>query len=122
MPSLVWTDKATIEDRLGFEDYRRTIVRVIQGADTPITIGVFGHWGSGKTSLMLMVEKDLQAAGAQTIWFDAWKYDKEDALWRALLVQVLHTLRDALPETEQEARAQFQDLQASLYRDVDRDK
>jgi formylglycine-generating enzyme required for sulfatase activity len=122
MPSLVWTDKATTEDRLGFEDYRRTIVRVIQGADTPITIGVFGHWGSGKTSLMLMVEKDLQAAGAQTIWFDAWKYDKENVLWRALLVQVLHTLRDALPATEPDARAQFQDLQASLYRDVDRDK
>lgn len=31
MPSLLWIDRATINDRLGFEDYRRTIVRVIKG-------------------------------------------------------------------------------------------
>jgi len=141
MPSLIWTDKATVDDRLGFEDYRRTLVRVIQGADTPIAMGVFGRWGSGKTSLMMMVQKDLRDAGAQTVWFDAWKYDKEDALWRALLVQVLRTLREALTaenaesakkkkgaalsavdKETQEAIDRLQDLQASLYRDVDRDK
>ena len=39
MPSLIWSDKATTNDRLGFRDYRRTLVRVIRGAETPITIG-----------------------------------------------------------------------------------
>jgi formylglycine-generating enzyme required for sulfatase activity len=122
MSSLIWSDKATTNDRLGFGDYRRTLVRVIQGAETPITVGVFGKWGSGKTSLMLMVQQDLNEAGAQTVWFDAWKYDKQDALWRALLMQVLRTLREAAPEMDQDLRDRLQDLQASLYRDVDRDK
>jgi predicted KAP-like P-loop ATPase len=80
MPSLIWSDKATVDDRLGFQDYRNTLVRVVQNAETPITIGVFGRWGSGKTSLMMMVQKDVAEAGAQTVWFDAWKYDKQDAL------------------------------------------
>ncbi|CAG0941813.1 hypothetical protein ANRL1_00704 [Anaerolineae bacterium] len=83
MSTLIWTDKATVIDRLGFEDYRGTIDEVVKGAETPITIGVFGRWGSGKTSLMLMVEQDLKQVGARTIWFDAWKYEKEDTLWRS---------------------------------------
>jgi formylglycine-generating enzyme required for sulfatase activity len=125
--ALIWNDKSTIDDRLGFEDYRRTLERIVRGADTPITVGVFGRWGSGKTSLMRMVQHDLEQptpatklAPAQTIWFDAWKYDKQDVLWRALLLQVLRTLREALPEAEQETRQKFFDLQASLYREVDR--
>jgi formylglycine-generating enzyme required for sulfatase activity len=30
---------------------------------------------------------------AHTIWFDAWKYDKEQELWRALLMRVLEAVR-----------------------------
>lgn len=39
MPSLIWSDKATVDDRLGFQDYRNTLVRVVQNAETPITMG-----------------------------------------------------------------------------------
>ncbi len=122
MSSLTWSDKFTVEDQLGFEDYQRALVRVVTSAETPITIGIFGNWGSGKTSLMRMMQKDLDKAHAQTIWFDAWKYDKEETLWRALLVQVLSTLRDALPPEEAQTREQLQKLHDSLYQSVDRDK
>ena len=30
---------------------------------------------------------------ARTIWFNAWKYDKEDVLWRALLIRILEELK-----------------------------
>ena len=119
MTSLIWTDKATTQDRLGFDDYRRTLVRVIQGADTPIVVGIFGRWGSGKTSLMMMMRQDLDQAKAQTVWFDAWKYDKEEALWRSLLVAVLRELRDRLPEEEEEARKELEELQVQLYQTTD---
>ena len=119
-----WTDRPTRTDRLGFADYRNALVRVIREADTPITIGIFGTWGSGKTSLMQMVRDDLQtgkagASPAQTVWFDAWKYDKEDALWRVLLLSALEALRARAPADE---RQHLDDLQASLYRDVDREE
>jgi predicted KAP-like P-loop ATPase len=119
-----WTDRPTRTDQLGFADYRNALVRVIREADTPITLGIFGTWGSGKTSLMQMVRADLEArtAGASpahTVWFDAWKYDKEDALWRVLLLSALEALRAHAPADE---RQHLDDLQASLYREVDREE
>ncbi len=80
-----------------------------------ITIGVYGEWGGGKTSFLQMVgkylnekslseedrnwlkkdnlsEKDKQKIrrkGLSPIWFDAWKYDKEDNLWAALIQRIL---------------------------------
>ena len=42
---------------------------------TPLTIGVFGTWGRGKTSLMHMLEEQTKTQGAVTGWFDVWKYD-----------------------------------------------
>ena len=41
-----WTDK----DALDFTPYVETLADIIQAGNTPLTIGVFGTWGSGKTS------------------------------------------------------------------------
>lgn len=125
-----WNDQHTLDDQLGFSAYQRTLVEVIRKADTPITIGIFGSWGSGKTSLMRMVQQNLDKGRrgkpvAQTVWFDAWKYDREDALWRALLMQALDALRPPVEQTGTEAdrvRKDLDDLQASLYRDMDREE
>ena len=43
-----WTDK----DALDFTPYVETLADIIQTGNTPLTIGVFGTWGSGKTSLI----------------------------------------------------------------------
>ncbi|HLI07535.1 MAG TPA: tetratricopeptide repeat protein [Ktedonobacteraceae bacterium] len=57
-----------------------------------LTIGIYGDWGSGKTSFLKMVEADLEAKGISPIWFEAWKYDKQDNLWAALLQTILNTV------------------------------
>ncbi len=67
--ALVCTDQATTHDRLGFGPYRDTLVEVIRRAETPLTVGVFGAWGSGKTSLLLMLQDALQA-GWRTRWLN----------------------------------------------------
>jgi hypothetical protein len=119
-----WADRYTLVDQLGFKDYRNTLVKVILEADTPITVGIFGSWGSGKTSLMKMLSHDVEMSkdGAfrpQTVWFDAWKYDKQETLWRVLLLSTLEALRQRASEA---GRQELDDLQASLYRDVDREE
>jgi hypothetical protein len=93
-------DLPTIDDLLGFERWSDYVTEFISrdfGRDlieaTQITIGVYGEWGSGKTSFLRMVEGKLRAKDIYPIWFDAWKYDKEDNLWAALLQRILDQAR-----------------------------
>ncbi|MCD4806050.1 MAG: pentapeptide repeat-containing protein [Methanococcoides sp.] len=43
-------------------------------------------------------EKDTNSYPVKTIWFNAWKYDKEEALWRALLMRILEEMK--IPEKQ----------------------
>ncbi len=59
-----WTDReirSVGQDTLRFKQYCQVLTGIIQQADTPLTIGIFGPWGSGKTSLMRLVDEALQA-------------------------------------------------------------
>ncbi|MCP4424476.1 MAG: hypothetical protein GY803_08300, partial [Chloroflexi bacterium] len=94
------------------------------------TIGIFGPWGSGKTSLMQLTAEALEGKykAPPAVWFNAWHYDKEEALWRALVVRVLAELRPDVPDdrkpTDDEAKLtkKLDDLEASLYKVVQREE
>ena len=107
-----WTDK----DALDFTPYVETLADIIQTGNTPLTIGVFGTWGSGKTSLMKMVKNQLPN-DFTLAWFDAWKYDKEETLWRAFLLNVLLAVEDKSGETEA-----LKKLKTMLYRGLEIEK
>ena len=53
-PTYIVNDQPTDKDALDFTPYVETLADIIQTGNTPLTIGVFGVWGSGKTSLMKM--------------------------------------------------------------------
>lgn len=122
-PTAVLTDQPDHEDKLGFSLYAGAIRDIILTASerTPITIGIFGSWGSGKTSLMRMIERGLLDASLdaekqyQTIWFNAWLYNKEQALWRALIMQVLNGIRE-LRAGDAAVRERLDELAEQLYR------
>ncbi len=87
----IFGDSPTIEDGLGFEDYADILLELIGNFDveSPLTIGIHGRWGSGKTSLMKMLEKRFgNIDGVKTIWFNAWAYGDEP-IGLALLQQIL---------------------------------
>lgn len=102
--SPVLSDKPTKVDMLSFLDYAEILSDLIQVCDTPATIGIFGEWGSGKTSLMMMIEDILNKNYIKTIWFQAWKYEKEVALWRALILRILEGLNLRKKETDDVVR------------------
>ncbi len=78
-------DNPETMDRLGFQPMADILVDVIQQTDPPFTIGIFGEWGSGKTTLMTLVRRTLDSLGAKTVWFNAWKYDGKEVIWNALI-------------------------------------
>lgn len=66
-------------DGLGFESYARVLAQAALDTPGPFTIGIFGEWGTGKTSLMRLIQSGLTAeSNVITVWFNAWRYEKEE--------------------------------------------
>ena len=52
----MWSDNETTQDLLGYQVHADLLKKIIlNDAMLPISIGVFGNWGSGKSSLMLLL-------------------------------------------------------------------
>ncbi len=123
---------ASINQLPGFEAYVNTLAKILKDPyiHTPLTLGVFGDWGSGKTSLMLQLKDQITdgeagSSGYRAVWFNAWKYNQEDALWRALLLVLLDDLEQLMPheqppteEGETEPEQLLALLRQALYRDA----
>jgi tetratricopeptide (TPR) repeat protein len=126
-PAAFFPDKPSARDYLDFHSYAATLADLIEKTQTPLTVGVFGAWGSGKTTLMRMIESSLRQIENDSaskrfvlVRFEAWKYYKEDALWRAMLLRVLDALRPELKdESKKVLRDSIEHLEQSLYRDVE---
>ena len=57
----MWSDNETTQDLLGYQVHADLLKKIIlNDAMLPISIGVFGNWGSGKSSLMLLLQQSLQ--------------------------------------------------------------
>src|SRR6266540_5387504 len=113
-------DLPTDYDALDFKPYVETLADVCKTASTPLTIGVFGTWGSGKTSLMRMVRRKLPKSYT-VAWFDAWKYDKEETLWRTFLLTVLSAVRDTAKK-KHNPTDDLDRLETLLYQAIDIEK
>jgi formylglycine-generating enzyme required for sulfatase activity len=117
----ILSDQPADEDQLDFAPYAKTLADIVAdpGTDTPLTIGVFGGWGRGKTSLMRMVQRRLEETDVadfvvRPVWFNAWLYSREQALWRALVSRVLAEVR-GFPSLSCDARDDLRRLEARLY-------
>jgi predicted KAP-like P-loop ATPase len=63
----------------------------------PTTIGVFGDWGSGKSSLLKMVEKTTsQEKGILTINFNGWLFEGFEDAKTALMGTILDMIEERI--------------------------
>lgn len=98
----MWSDNETTLDLLGFRVHADLIRSVVTNPDLlPITIGVFGDWGGGKTSIMKMLESDLDpnsytdpTEGAKyekiaCLYFNGWLFEGYDDAKSAIISSVL---------------------------------
>jgi hypothetical protein len=68
----------------------RGLARFLRNVNTepPLTIAITGRWGSGKSSLMNLLQEDLKRVGARPVWFNAWHHREEEHLLAALFAAV----------------------------------
>lgn len=95
----MYSDNETHVDLLGFEDQVNDICSIVLDPDLlPVTVGVLGDWGSGKSSLLLMAEERLRGEGAIVVYFSPWRIEDYDDAKSALLDAVVHEVEANLPE------------------------
>src|SRR5574337_689932 len=59
-----------------FNNYADTLTNMILHSTPKFTIGIFGDWGTGKTTLILNMRKKLMTY-CPCILFNAWRFERE---------------------------------------------
>ncbi len=82
-------------DHLSLKTYATIVASAAVGNDGPFTIGVFGDWGTGKTSLLHLAEERVRNSGQEdtiTVWFNAWQHEREEEPLFSLLGAILDAI------------------------------
>ncbi|MCX6097407.1 MAG: P-loop NTPase fold protein [Caldiserica bacterium] len=107
----MWPDNETTQDLLGFQTHADLIRRLVtDSANLPCTVGLFGDWGGGKSSVLRMLERDFDpdnigshatSAEKETygtvacLYFNGWLFEGYDDARAALLSSILKQLSDS---------------------------
>lgn len=99
----MWSDNETKQDLLGYQVHADLLKKIIlNDAMLPISIGVFGNWGSGKSSLMLLLQQSLQEwENSQQdeqhsiilqVYFNSWQFESYDSTKLTMIESILEAL------------------------------
>ncbi len=115
-------------DHLQLESRLSAVFDILRHKQTrcPITIAIYGDWGTGKTSAMRWLETQLKAWNrgdakqrehhprVHPVWFDPWRYHSREEVWRGIIAEVILSLfsvdtldRENLPTRLREAAKMF---------------
>lgn len=93
---LILSDDFADQDLIGHADYCDGLAEMIRSVKSrgSFTIGIYGQWGTGKTSMLKQIKKaldDQELEDSQpvlTVWFNPWQFVSEEHL----IIPFFHTL------------------------------
>ncbi len=118
----LWPDHPSGEDLLGFADIAAPIGTAIRRERLdPVAIGVFGDWGSGKTTILKLVGNEFDADGTGdgdiravlVVWTQPWEYDPLLDPKATLIEQVLSAVQAEVAKNAglaEKLKSRFADL------------
>ena len=79
-------------DAFNHEAFANTIYKIIKENDPPLSIGLFGGWGVGKTSIVNLLKSKINLKdNIDYVYFNAWQYS-EDSFRRQFLLTLVKDL------------------------------
>jgi hypothetical protein len=88
------SDIETTEDLLGFSVHADLLKKVVTTPkNLPITVGLYGDWGGGKTSVLKILQEKLNEENdVVAIYFDGWSFESFDDAKMALISGIVEKL------------------------------
>lgn len=96
----MWSDVETSEDLLGYTVHANLLKQVItEEQNLPVTIGLYGDWGSGKSSILKILQKAIETEedtkkNSVVIYFDGWSFESFDDAKMALMQGIVDKLEE----------------------------
>lgn len=92
------TDEAATVDLFNINKHLDGLSRFIKACNTPMTISIQGSWGSGKTSIMKMVEHEIEK-DVIPVFFNTWQFSQFD-LGNSLAFSMIKVLLNKLHDDD----------------------
>ena len=91
---MIVADNETAVDLLYYEAVAKTVVRVVsEKSDEPLSVGVHGDWGAGKSSILMMVEESFKDdERVLCIRFNGWLFQGFDDAKTVLIETIVEEL------------------------------
>ena len=90
----MWSDIETPKDLLGYSIHASLLKDVVTNPkNLPITVGLYGDWGSGKSSILKILQNQLEEDdNTVVIYFDGWAFESFDDAKMALIQGIVDAL------------------------------
>ena len=98
---LLWDDNPAEVDLLGFDAVVVPVVQAIAAPELdPVTIGIHGPWGSGKSTVLRLIEDAIPSDSKNlVVRTDPWEYDDHADVKGTVLAEVLAALEKEYGQT-----------------------
>lgn len=115
----LWSDNPTPLDLLGFADIAAPVIEAIDREKLdPVAVGIFGDWGSGKTTILEILNQQLSARNDTIVVYTRpWEYDPTLDARATLIEEVLECLRKRAKSDQKlwkKAKGKFEQLASRI--------
>ena len=90
------------DNLLGIDNYAKALGDFILESATPLTIGIQGEWGTGKTSMMSLILEEYAEQNVAVSWINTWEYslfrdakETTPAVLRAMLEMLKESCKES---------------------------
>lgn len=63
-------------DELEISQYITGLKTFVRNCETPMTLAIQGKWGTGKSSIMKLLQNELKRNDVETLYFNTWQYSQ----------------------------------------------